>query len=335
MQLRRGLVAVRSERRDAGSRRRIADPPPARHGHVRRRSRARLRIFERQPRTPLEIRDKCRPPLRIPRQSRLVRGSAHQGYPAGSLRLREALADVLRHHSRVTAIPFAVALRPAEDFAEPRSHSFRMVRRHVREQGTDQRILWYVLRIEQSRHPNESGKSSGPFEQRRLTSRVDDGIDEAHVPVHPAAERFVLRVAASAQAVMLERRALVSRNRSAAVGDERDAAGHPIRPILGNLDRRRANGIDLLASLASIDREAQRSRWTRLHGAHDLVHPRPARRDEWFLALMENAWQAVRAEARVRARAPVVENRELLARIDVDAIADTLWILCIVEPVAD
>src|SRR5262249_25242842 len=140
-QLRRGLVAVRSERRDAGSRRRIADPPPARHGHVRRRSRARLRIFARQPRTLLEIRDKCRTPYETraagaphrpgPRRLRAPAGVRnHKAAPGGFSPPGGPFAALWHPLPGKTAIPFAVALRPAEDFAEPRSHSFRMVRRH-------------------------------------------------------------------------------------------------------------------------------------------------------------------------------------------------------------
>src|SRR5262245_12316908 len=104
---RRHFIVWRRERRHARSRRRITDPPPPRHRHVCRGPRPGLRVLDRQPRSPFEIRHERGSPFRIARESRFIGGPAEQRHRA-RVALGKGFAHVLHHHPRVAAVPLAV-----------------------------------------------------------------------------------------------------------------------------------------------------------------------------------------------------------------------------------
>src|SRR5262249_28992660 len=88
---RRHFIVWRRERRHARSRRRITDPPPPRHRHVCRGPRPGLRVLDRQPRSPFEIRPDRGSPSGIAGEPRFIGGPAEQRPPALALRSVRAL----------------------------------------------------------------------------------------------------------------------------------------------------------------------------------------------------------------------------------------------------
>jgi hypothetical protein len=89
--------------------------------------------------------------------------------------------------------------------------------------------------------------------------RVGSRVAELDLPVHAAAERLVPRMAATAEAVVLERRTLVPLDRGAIAALDHYSAGDPVRPVLRNLDRRFPVLIDLVSYLLAVDCEAERA----------------------------------------------------------------------------
>src|SRR5262249_57134476 len=116
-----------------------------------------------------------------------------------------------------------------------------------------------------------------------------------------AAERLVLALTAAAQAVVLERRAVVPRNVGAVFVGQRYPTRHAIRSVLRDLDRGLARLVDLRARLDAVDRVAESAGRTRAHGADDLVHATAARRHERLGVGVKDALQTIAAEAGVRA----------------------------------
>src|SRR5580704_1293048 len=128
-----------------------------------------------------------------------------------------------------------------------------MIRRHVCEEGAYQRILRHVFAVEDARHAQQSGKSACPLKKSGFVFWRGHGISELHIPVHTAAEWFVLRMSASAQTEMLQRRTLGSGHVASKFVDKSDTARNPVRPIFRDLDRCRSLPIDLVAGFHSVD----------------------------------------------------------------------------------
>src|SRR5262249_4914593 len=152
-------------------------------------------------------------------------------------------------------------------------------------------------------------------------------IGEVNGPVHAAAERLVLRLAAAAEAVVLERRTAVSRLGLPLRVLERDATGDAIRAVLRHFDRGRPLLVDLPARLAAGDRLAQGAGRARADRAGDVVGAPPARCDEGVALAMEGRWQRIGAEAGVRARASVVEDGDLHAGVALLRVGDAARLL--------
>src|SRR5215467_6928214 len=98
---------------------------------------------------------------------------------------------------------------------------------------------------------------------------------EFDIPMHATAERLVLRLTAATEGIVLSRGSLRTLFILALLIFERDATGNAVRPIFGDGDRRFAHLVDLLATLNAINRIAQRTGWTVLHGGDDLLPVRP------------------------------------------------------------
>src|SRR5262249_41126949 len=118
--------------------------------------------------------------------------------------------------------------------------------------------------------------------------------------------------------------------------EEGDLAGDPVRTVLGHLDRRPAGAapVHLVPGLDGIDGVAQRPRRAVADGTDDLVHPAAARGDERLGAGAERGGEPAGAQTGVLADAPVVVDRQLLARIGVPPVWDPLGILGTGEPAA-
>jgi hypothetical protein len=241
-----------------------------------------VRVLQPDPRPPLEIGDERSPPLRIGGESGVVGGLTEQFDPAGALLLADRLPQVLGDHPLVAAVALAVGLRSSEDLAQPEGHALRMIRGHVRKQGSQERLLWHVPAVEDPGHSGQRREAACPLEEGRLVLRVGDRVTKFDLPVHAAAERLVPRMAAAAEAVVLER-GLVSPDRLAFGVFERDPAGDPVGPVLRDFDRRLPLLIDLPTRLVPVNGETERSRGAGANGADDLVHATAARGDERIL----------------------------------------------------
>src|ERR1022692_1965914 len=225
----------------------------------------------------------------------------------------------------------AVLLRwawPAERPRQPARQSQRLISRHVRAQPGQQRVGGHVLLIEQPAHPRQRGHAAGPLVERRHLPRRQHRIAEVDIPVHAAAVRLVLRVAAPAERIVLNRGSLGPVLELARRAGESDAAGDPVRAVLGDLDGRLPGAIPvgLAAGFGAVDGVAQRSGGAVPHGADDLVHPAAAGGHERLLAGAEHGGEPVRAQARVLAYAAVIEDGQLLAGIGVTPVRDPLGV---------
>src|SRR5262249_51608039 len=100
-----------------------------------------------------------------------------------------------------------------------------------------------------------------PFEQGGLVPVRWHRVAEVDVPVHAAAERLVLRVTAPAERAMLRRSALRAWCREAIGLGDRDTAGDPVRPVLGDRDRARPGvvPVGVPPRLAAVDGVPERS----------------------------------------------------------------------------
>jgi hypothetical protein len=145
-----------------------------------------------------------------------------------------------------------------------------------------QRVLRDVLLVEDAGHPGQRRESAGPFEQRRGRARVRNRILEVDVPVHAAAKRLVLGVAAAAQGVVLERGSLGALQEFTLLVSQPDPSGDPVGPVLGDLDRRLATvlPIDLVPGFNTVDTKAEGAGGTVADGTDDVVHPPAARGHE-------------------------------------------------------
>lgn len=156
---------------------------------------------------------------------------------------------------------------------------------------------------------------------------VGNRVVEVGGPMRAGAERLVLRVAAPAEAAVLERRAGVARNGAALGVDDGDAAGEAVRPVLRDLDRRRPRLVDLCGTPTVVEGEAEGARGAGSHHLGDLVHPGAARGDERVGIRAEHRPDAVAAETRVGARPPVVQDGERKPRVDILAVRRARGIL--------
>ena len=84
--------------------------------------------------------------------------------------------------------------------------------------------------VEPPREAQQRREAAGPLKERRLVGL--GRVVEVRVPVHPAAERLVLRLAAAAQAVVLVRRAVVADLGMAFAVEQFDRAGDAVGAVL-------------------------------------------------------------------------------------------------------
>gem|GEM_PF-4214618 len=155
---------------------------------------------------------------------------------------------------------------------------------------------------------------------------------EVDIPMHPAAERLVLRLTAATQAIVLPRGALSVLLILALLIFEWDPTGNPVRPVFGDRDRRLADLVDLVAALDAAYCIAERTGGTVSHGSDDLFHPGPIWIDKGFLSQAKGRRQIVRAKAGVRTDPAIVENRDLLTNIRVALVRHPVGFLLAGEP---
>ena len=191
-----------------------------------------------------------------------------------------------------------------------------------------------MLLVKQPGQPGQRGQAAGPLEQGRL--KAAGRVAELHVPVHAAAERLVLRVAAPAERVVLTGRARGPGHVRARRVGQADPAGHPVGAVLGDLDGLLALAVpvDQAAGFLAVEGQAQRPGRTVAHRPDELVHPGSARGDEGLGAGAEGRRQPVGAQAGVLADAPVVEDRDLLTRVGVALVRHPVRVLGVGKPAA-
>ena len=189
-----------------------------------------------------------------------------------------------------------------------------------------------MLLVEQAGHPGQGGQPAGPLEQGRIGG--PGRVAEVHVPVHAAAERLVLRVAAAAQGVVLAGRARGPGHVRAGRVGQRDRAGDAVRAVLGHLDGAlsRAVPVGQVARFLTVEGQAQRAGRAVAHGPDELVEAAAAGGDEGLGLGPERGRQPVAAQAGVLADAPVVEDRDLLPRVGVALVGHPVRVLAVGEP---
>ena len=278
------------------------------------------------PRAPLQVGDEGRTERRVGRQAGLVGRLDRQRHPAGALLIGE-LGPGRRGRRRA-----------AEGRGDHGGLPLRAIRGHVREQRGEQVVGWHVLLVQQPGHPGQRGQAAGPFEQGRVRGEGGRGggrgIAEVHVPVHAAAERLVLRVAAAAQGVVLAGRARGPGHVRAGRVGQRDRAGDAVTAVLGHLDGAFPGAVPVgqVALLLAVEGQAQRAGRAVPHGPDELVEAGAAGRDEGFGAGAERGRRAVGAQPGVLADAPVVEDRDLLPRVGVALVGHPVRVLAVGEP---
>ena len=228
----RRLGLVDGHRGDPGVGGCVVDPRPLRHRHALRGAGPLLRVLHGYVRTPFEVRREGGREFGVVREARLCGALFEKSDPPGPLPIGQVLAEVLGDHPGVAAVALRVHRRATKYFRQPAGDPLGVVGGHRREQRTDERVLRHVLLIEDPGRKQEGRPATGPLEQRWFVVRVSYRIVEVDVPVHPRTERLVLRLPAPAQAVVLERGALIARHRGAIGIDQRDAAGGAVGPIL-------------------------------------------------------------------------------------------------------
>src|SRR5262249_54070958 len=115
---------------------------PVPRGHRRRFSHlgAQLRVDDREPCAPLEVRDERRAELRLVRDAAFVRAAKEELHPALALLLREVAPDVVANHGRVTAKLRTIRLGPAEHLGDEARHVIHMVGLHPGEERREERV---------------------------------------------------------------------------------------------------------------------------------------------------------------------------------------------------
>ena len=223
---------------------------------------------------------------------------------------------------------------PAEGFGQHGRLTLRVAGRHGGEQRREQVVGGHVLLVQQAGHPGQRGQAAGPLEQGRI--RAAGRVAELHVPVHAAAERLVLRMAAPAERVVLPGRARGPGHVRARRVGQADPAGHPVRAVLGHLDRALplpCQSARSRASSSTVEGQAQRPGRAVAHRPDELVETAAAGGDERARhAGAEHGRQPVGAQAGVLADAPVVEDRDLLARVGVALVGHPVRVLVVGEP---
>ena len=140
---------------------------------------------------------------------------------------------------------------------------------------------------------------------------------------------------AAAQAVVLERGPLVARHRVTTRLAERDRSRHPVGTVLRDVDRGLADLVrEVLAGVdETLERGPERSRRAGADRPEELVHASAGGGDEGLPVDPERDREAVGAEARVRAGAAVVGDRDPLALVAVEMVGDALGIPGVAEAV--
>src|SRR2546426_11150583 len=106
-------------------------PPPVGHRRVGIHRGTGLRVQDRKAGAPLEIRDQCRPELRVAWQRDLIGGFQQESYPLGALGLREMAGEVTGGHMGMAARFFRGQPGPAQDLRDPMRPAARMLVAHV------------------------------------------------------------------------------------------------------------------------------------------------------------------------------------------------------------
>src|SRR5262249_8687617 len=219
-----------------------------------------------------------------------------EGDPSGPLVFGEPLVEILVDLG-VPAGCLRAGRRTAQRLGEPFGDALGVVGRHVAVDGREERIRGEVTLIEEAGDTAQGWESAAPFEQGGGVVLFWLRVVEVDIPVHAAAERLVLRVAASAERVVLVGGAVVARQ--ATVGDvgEGDTSRDSVRAVLGDFDVRRALvvPVDVATLLMSVDRVAEGSGRAIPNGADDLVHAPAAGRHEWLLVDPEHGRETVAA----------------------------------------
>src|SRR4029450_2495212 len=102
-------------------------------------------------------------------------------------------------------------------------------------------------------------------------------VGEMDIPMHSATERLVLRMPATAQTVVLQRRAHISQHPFSILLCQWNPTDDAVRSILGNLDRWLSNRVDLVACFTSVNCITQGAGRARSDGTNDVVHSSAAR----------------------------------------------------------
>src|SRR5262245_43349145 len=102
-------------------------------------------------------------------------------------------------------------------------------------------------------------------------------VGEMHVPMHAAAKRLVLRMPATAQTVVLSRRAHIAGHGISMPIRQRDPTGDAVRSVLRDLDCWLSNRVDLVACFAPVNRIGQGAGRACSDGTNDVVHSSAAR----------------------------------------------------------
>src|SRR5262249_35932868 len=107
-----------------------------------------------------------------------------------------------------------------------------------------------------------------------------------------------------------------------------------VAAVLRDLDHRgpRVVMVDLVARLDTVDRIAERARWTVANGPNDLVHAARARADEWIPLGVKCALEPVGAETGVLTDPAVVEDGDVESDMGIAAINGPIRVLAAAEP---
>ena len=287
------------------------------------------------PRAPLQVGDEGRTERRVGRQAGLAGGLNGQGHPAGALLLGHVRPGrCLRGRGA------------AEGGGDHGGLALRAIRGHAGEQRGEQVVGWHVLLVQQPGHPGQRGQATGPLEQGRRVRTGPGRVAEVHVPVHAAAERLVLRVAAAAQRVVLAGRARGPGHVRAVRVGHRDRPGDPVRAVLGHLDGALPGPVPvgqvarLPISWPSKPRLSAPDGQSRTARTSSSRRP-PLGATKGSAPVRNAVGTRSRAQPGVLADAPVVEDRDLLPGVGVALVGHPVRVLGVgetagrVRPVAE